>query len=59
LGFVTLVLFQLAAEAAVYPVVADRERCAARASSLTAHRLCDVEYERRLRELTRRLGTGG
>lgn len=58
LGFAMLMLIQLGAEAAIYPVVADRERCERRASSLTARGLCEQEYERRLTELTTRLRGG-
>jgi hypothetical protein len=55
LGLVALALFQLLAEAAVYPVAADLERCTARASTLQASAECEREFERRLAEITSRL----
>jgi hypothetical protein len=48
LGLTTVLLTVLAFEAAFYPLVAEDERCRARATTLQAEQRCAEEFSRRL-----------
>jgi hypothetical protein len=57
LGMTAVILLQQVVMLALWPVTADLQRCRERAVTVTAERLCQEDYERRIRELSR-LPTG-